>query len=65
MGTVEFLVYADGKLVARSGRLTMENQPVPMWASLEGVRELKLVVSDCDDGINGDIADWGEATLRK
>lgn len=65
VGTVEFLVYADGKLVARSGRLTMENQPVPMWANLEGVRELKLVVSDCDDGINGDIADWGEATLRK
>ena len=65
VGTVEFLVYTDGKLAARSGRLTMSNQPVPIWANLEGVRELKLVVSDCDDGINGDIADWADACLRK
>ena len=43
----------------------MSNQPVPVWANLEGVRELKLVVSDCDDGINGDIADWADACLRK
>ena len=26
---------------------------------------VELVVSDCDDGINGDIADWADATLRK
>ncbi len=65
VGTVEFLIYTDGKLAARTGRITMSNQPVPIWANLEGVRELKLAVSDCSDGINGDIADWADACLRK
>jgi hypothetical protein len=65
VGTVEFLVYVDGKIAARSGKLTMKNQAVPIWADLAKAKELKLVISDCGDGINGDIADWGEACLRK
>ncbi len=65
VGTVDFQVWVDGRLVARSGKLSMKNQPVPIWADLTGARELKLVVDDCGDGINGDIADWGEACIRK
>ena len=64
-GTVEFLIYTDGKLAARSGKLTASMEAVPIWANVENCRELKLVVSDGGDGIYGDIADWAEAVLRK
>lgn len=65
IGTVEFQVYVDGKLVANSGKLTMRDNPVPIWANLENAKELKLVIHDCNDGINGDIADWADASIRK
>ena len=64
-GTVEFLVYVDGKIAARSGKVTMKNQAIPIWADVAGAKELKLIIGDCNDGINGDIADWGDACLRK
>ncbi|MDD4181990.1 MAG: NPCBM/NEW2 domain-containing protein, partial [Victivallaceae bacterium] len=65
VGTVDFQIWVDGKIVARSGKITMKNQPVPIWANLIGAKELKLVVDDCADGIYGDIADWAEACIRK
>ncbi len=63
--SVSFQVYTDGKLAADSGKLTIRDQAIPLWADLTGVKELKLVVSDCGDGIYGDIADWLEPALRK
>ena len=65
VGTVEFLIYTDGKLAARSGKLTASMEAVPIWADVTNCKELKLVVSDADDGIFGDIADWCDAALRK
>jgi hypothetical protein len=65
VGTVEFKVYVDGKIAARTGKITMKNQAIPIWADVDGAKELKLIISDCNDGINGDIADWGDACLRK
>ena len=65
VGTVEFLVYTDGKLAARSGKLTASMEAVPIWADITGCKELKLVASDADDGIFGDIADWCDAAVRK
>ena len=64
-GSVSFKVYTDGKLAADSGKVTMRDKTIPLWADLTGVRELKLVVTDCGDGIYGDIADWLEPSLRK
>ena len=64
-GTVSFQVYTDGKLAADSGKVTNRTQAIPIWADLTGVKELKLVVNDCGDGIYGDIADWLEPALRK
>lgn len=64
-GSVSFQVYTDGKLAADSGKVTILDQTVPLWADLTGVKELKLVVTDCGDGIAGDIADWLEPVLRK
>ena len=63
--SVIFRVYADGKLVSDSGKVTMANSAMPVWADITGVKELKLVVDDCGDGISGDIADWVEPFLRK
>ncbi|MBE6389653.1 MAG: hypothetical protein E7043_05710 [Lentisphaerae bacterium] len=64
-GTLEFRVYTDGRLAASSGKITAANEAVPIWADVKGCRELKLVVTDADDGIFGDIADWADAVLRK
>ena len=64
-GSVSFQVYTDGKLAADSGKVTIRDQAIPLWADLTGVKELKLVVSDCGDGIYGDIANWLEPSLRK
>lgn len=65
LGTVRFMVYTDGKLAADSGKITYKDASMPLWADLTGVKELKLVVDDCGDGIYGDIADWAEPVLRK
>jgi len=65
VGTVRFMVYTDGKLAADSGKITYTDGSMPIWADLTGVKELKLVVDDCGDGIYGDIADWAEPVLRK
>ena len=64
-GSVSFQIYTDGKLAADSGKVTILNKTIPLWADLTGVKELKLVVTDCGDGIYGDIADWLEPSLRK
>ena len=65
LNTEKFLIYTDGKLAARSGKLTASMDAVPIWADVRGCKELKLVVSDANDGIYGDIADWCDAALRK
>ena len=64
-GSVSFKIYTDGKLAADSGKVTILDKTIPLWADLTGVKELKLVVTDCGDGIYGDIADWLEPSLRK
>ena len=64
-GTVVFRVYADGKLVADTGKVTMRDGSVPVWADITGAKELKLVITDAGDGIYGDIADWVNPVLRK
>ena len=64
-GSVSFKIYTDGKLAADSGKVTIHDNTIPLWADLTGVKELKLVVTDCGDGIYGDIADWLEPSLRK
>ncbi|MBO5667999.1 MAG: NPCBM/NEW2 domain-containing protein [Lentisphaeria bacterium] len=64
-GTLEFKVYTDGKLAASSGQVNAGHDAVPIWADVSNCKELKLVVTDADDGIFGDIADWADAVLRK
>ncbi len=49
----------------RTGKVTLAKSPLPLRVPLSGVKELKLVVEDCGDGVVGDIADWAGARLVK
>ncbi len=64
-GTSVFKVYVDGKLCFDSGIVTLRNNPVPVCVKIAGAKELCLEVTDADDGVEGDIADWADACLRK
>ncbi|WP_240741615.1 NPCBM/NEW2 domain-containing protein [Deinococcus sp. KSM4-11] len=62
-GSVVFQVYGDGVKLADSGVRVGGQAAVTVTATLKGVKELKLVVTDAGDGIAYDHADWGAATL--
>jgi alpha-galactosidase len=59
VGEVEFLIYGDGKLLARSGRLTQGHAAARLEANLAGVHELLLAV----DGPDGAFANWVDTTI--
>ena len=63
-GSVEFLVRLDGKTVARSGILKGKQAPHLFSVDLTGAKKLTLRVTDGDDGIDSDHADWGGAMLQ-
>ncbi len=62
-GSVEFEVWVDGKRVATSGPVHGKDQPRPLVADLAGAKELMLVVTGGDDGINYDHANWLNARI--
>ncbi len=61
--SMEFQVWADGKLLATSGRLTRKNCSATLKADLTGARLLRLEVTDGGDGIDSDHADWANAVI--
>ena len=63
-GSAEFLVYGDGRLLARSGILHKRDGGRPLFADLSGVQVVELVVTDGGDGIACDHADWCNAVFR-
>ncbi|MFH1836201.1 MAG: NPCBM/NEW2 domain-containing protein [Methanobacteriota archaeon] len=63
-GSVVFEVYGDGKRLYESRLLKKGDGPEKVDVSVEGVSELKLVVTDGGDrGGYGDHADWADAKL--
>lgn len=60
-GSVSFLLFADGKCIADSGRMVSRKKPVKLSVSLTGVQRLLLAVTHGGDGIDGDHADWCDA----
>ncbi len=62
-GTMSFEVYADARKVFDSGLMRHETPAVHVEVSMNGVHELKLVVTDGGDGIDQDHAVWGDARL--
>jgi len=64
-GTVVFQVFTDGSKVYDSGLLRGSDQPVGVSVALEGVSELKLIVTTGGDNNWWDHADWAMARLVK
>jgi len=62
-GVVTFQVYGDGKKIADSGLMHGNDPAKELTADLTGVRFVRLVVQETEDGIDYDHADWANATL--
>ncbi|MDK8179935.1 NPCBM/NEW2 domain-containing protein [Paenibacillus sp. UMB4589-SE434] len=65
VGSVEFQVVVDNQVVFTSGKMHNNVAPKEVNVSLTGKNELKLIVTDGEDGINSDHADWVNARLIK
>lgn len=62
-GSVVFQVYGDGKKLYDSGLVKGGEPPRSVHVSVDGVEQLKLVVTDGGDGMDADMANWAEARL--
>ncbi|MBI5831950.1 MAG: NPCBM/NEW2 domain-containing protein [Armatimonadetes bacterium] len=58
-----FRVLVDGKLAFDSGLMGTTTEAKAVDVPLRGVRQLRLVVSDGGDNMNGDHGDWADARL--
>lgn len=61
--SIVFKVVTDGREVFNSGVMRVDSLAKRVSLTVNGVSELKLVVTDAGDGINADHADWAEAVL--
>ena len=64
IASVEFLVFGDGRELWRSGVCRLGEKPRDCRVPLDGIKSLELVVTDADDGINCDHADWADAAFE-
>ncbi len=62
--SVEFAVVGDGKTLWRSGVMRADNAAKTCEVDLTGVKSLVLQVSDANDGIDSDHADWADAKFE-
>jgi hypothetical protein len=63
--SVVFQVFGDGKKLFDSGVMRAKDPAKPVEVKLDGVSQLKLVVTDAGDGNNSDHADWAGAVLTQ
>jgi alpha-galactosidase len=62
-GSIEFLVIGDGKVLFRSGKMKTGEAAKEIDVSLAGVKKLVLKVTDADNGVDYDHADWADASF--
>jgi len=62
-GSVVCQIVVDGRKVFDSGVLRGNQPAKKVSVPLEGAEEMILIVTDADDGINCDHADWADARL--
>ena len=62
-GSVTFQVWADGRKLYDSGRMTGGSAVPSITVDVSGCRELRLIVGDGGDGNSFDHADWAGARL--
>jgi hypothetical protein len=63
VGSVEFIVRGDGRVLWRSGVLRGRDAAKEARVDLTGVRELVLEVADAGDGIASDHGNWLDAVI--
>jgi len=64
VASVEFIVSGDDRELWRSGVCKWGEPPRECRVKLDGVKSLELEVTDADDGIKSDHADWADATFE-
>ncbi len=64
LGSVAFVVLADGEERLRTPVCRCGEDPLPVDVDIAGARQLELIVTDAGDGILYDQADWAEARLE-
>ncbi|WP_213777059.1 NPCBM/NEW2 domain-containing protein [Caballeronia sp. dw_276] len=62
-GTVDFQVWADNVMLYDSGVINGSSPTKTVHVSLNGYQTLRLVVTDAQDGVANDVADWADPTL--
>ncbi|WP_082508679.1 NPCBM/NEW2 domain-containing protein [Burkholderia sp. Leaf177] len=62
-GTVDFQVWADNTMLYDSGVINGSSPTKTVRVSLSGYQTLRLVVTDAQDGVANDVADWADPTL--
>ncbi|HEX7315634.1 MAG TPA: NPCBM/NEW2 domain-containing protein [Pyrinomonadaceae bacterium] len=62
-GSVVFLVIADGTVIYNSGPMFSDSATQTINVNVVGVRELRLKVTDAENGDRSDHADWANARL--
>jgi hypothetical protein len=62
-GSVLFKVLCDGKEAFNSSVMKFGQAAKPITLDVTGVAELRLVVTDGGDGVQGDHADWANAAV--
>jgi alpha-galactosidase len=62
--SVEFIVSGDDRELWRSGVCKWGEPPRECRVKLDGIKSLELEVTDSDDGINYDHADWANAAFE-
>lgn len=62
-GSVVFQVWADGKKVYDSGVITGSDSAKKVQVDISGVNQLRLYITDANDGRQHDHADWANAYI--
>lgn len=62
-GSVNFMVFADGTKIYESGTMRSDSATQTINVSVANVQELKLRMTDADDGYDCDHGDWANARL--
>jgi len=65
VGSVVFKVLLDGREAFNSGTLKAGQAPRAVALDVSGVDEMRLLVTDAGDGVQGDHADWAEAAVDR
>ena len=63
-GSVNFEIWVDGTLRAKSKDIRVKGTPEYLWVDLKNAKQMVLMIKDTGDGIDCDHADWAGARIH-